>query len=68
MWETIGGGKSKPEKINFDYKSGEPNLSHQHQRGEIPEAPGVYFVDLPFQSALIGGVGAEAECIVSQIT
>jgi putative flavoprotein involved in K+ transport len=43
----------------------------RHQRGIIQEAPGLYFVGLPFQtalsSALLGGVGAEAEYIVEQI-
>lgn len=42
-----------------------------HQRGIVKEAPGLYFVGLPFQtalsSALLGGVGAEAEYIVKQI-
>jgi putative flavoprotein involved in K+ transport len=43
----------------------------QHQRGVVQNAPGLYFVGLHFQSALssalLGGVGAEAECIVKQI-
>jgi putative flavoprotein involved in K+ transport len=43
----------------------------RHQRGVVPEAPGLYFVGLPFQTALssslLGGVGAEARQIVQQI-
>ncbi|MCL5097378.1 MAG: NAD(P)/FAD-dependent oxidoreductase [Candidatus Omnitrophica bacterium] len=43
----------------------------RHQRGIIPEAPGLYFVGLLFQtalsSALLGGVGAEAEYIAKKI-
>lgn len=43
----------------------------RHQRGIVPEAPGLYFIGLPFQtalsSALLGGVGADAEYIVRQI-
>jgi putative flavoprotein involved in K+ transport len=44
----------------------------RHQRGIVPEAPGLYFVGLPFQtalsSALLGGVGADADYIAGQIT
>jgi putative flavoprotein involved in K+ transport len=43
----------------------------QHRRGSVQGAPGLYFVGLPFQtalsSALLGGVGAEASYIVKQI-
>jgi len=43
----------------------------RHQRGIVMEAPGLYFVGLPFQkalsSALLGGVGAEARYIVQQM-
>jgi putative flavoprotein involved in K+ transport len=43
----------------------------RHQRGVIPEAPGLYFAGLPFQtalsSALLGGVGAEARYIVQNM-
>ena len=43
----------------------------RHQRGVVLEAPGLYFVGLPFQtalsSALLGGVGAEARYIVQNI-
>lgn len=43
----------------------------RHKRGIVPEAPGLYFVGLHFQSALssalLGGVGAEAEYIVKQV-
>ena len=43
----------------------------RHQRGVVKGAPGLYFVGLPFQTALssawLGGVGAEAEYIASQI-
>lgn len=43
----------------------------RHKRGVVEEAPGMYFVGLPFQtalsSALLGGVSADAEFITSQI-
>ncbi len=43
----------------------------RHQRGVVQGAPGLYFVGLPFQTALsstlLGGVGAEARYIVQQI-
>jgi putative flavoprotein involved in K+ transport len=43
----------------------------RHNRGVVPEAPGLYFVGLHFQtalsSALLGGVGADAHYIVRQI-
>ena len=43
----------------------------RHDRGVVREAPGLYFVGLHFQtgltSALLGGVGADAQYIVSQI-
>ncbi len=43
----------------------------RHQRGVILEAPGLYFVGLPFQTALssslLGGVGVEAKYIVNQM-
>lgn len=43
----------------------------RHQRGIVREAPGLYFVGLPFQTALssslLGGVGEEAEYIANQI-
>ena len=43
-----------------------------HQMGVVPKAPGLFFVGLPFQtalsSALLGGVGADANYIVRQIT
>jgi putative flavoprotein involved in K+ transport len=43
----------------------------RHQRGIVQGAPGLYFVGLPFQtalsSALLGGVGAEARYIVQQM-
>lgn len=43
----------------------------RHRRGVVPEAPGLYFVGLLFQtalsSALLGGVGEEAEYIVKQL-
>lgn len=42
-----------------------------HQRGVVSSAPGLYFVGLPFQSALssalLGGVGADAAYIVRKI-
>jgi putative flavoprotein involved in K+ transport len=43
----------------------------RHKRGVVQGQPGLYFVGLPFQtalsSALLGGVGAEAGYIVQQI-
>jgi putative flavoprotein involved in K+ transport len=43
----------------------------RHQRGIVQGAPGLYFVGLPFQtaliSALLGGVGVDAAYIVGQI-
>ncbi|HXV42589.1 MAG TPA: NAD(P)-binding domain-containing protein, partial [Anaerolineae bacterium] len=43
----------------------------RHQRGIVSEAPGLYFIGLPFQtalsSALLGGVGADAGYIAGQI-
>ena len=42
-----------------------------HRRGVVPSAPGLYFLGLPFlwsvSSALIGGVGRDAEYIVGRI-
>lgn len=42
------------------------------ERGVVPEAPGLYFVGLRFQhtmaSALIGGVGADADFVARHIT
>jgi putative flavoprotein involved in K+ transport len=44
----------------------------RHQRGVVPEAPGLYFTGLPFQtalsSALIGGAGPDAEYVVRHIS
>ena len=43
----------------------------RHQHGVVPEAPGLYFVGLHFQSALssalMGGVGADANYIVGKM-
>jgi putative flavoprotein involved in K+ transport len=43
----------------------------RHQRGVVPEAPGLYFVGLHFQtgltSSLLGGVGEDARYIVRQM-
>jgi putative flavoprotein involved in K+ transport len=43
----------------------------RHERGVVREAPGLYFVGLPFQtgvtSALLGGVGEDARYITSKI-
>jgi putative flavoprotein involved in K+ transport len=43
----------------------------RHERGVVPEAPGLYFVGLHFQtgltSSLMGGVGEDARYIVRQI-
>ena len=42
-----------------------------HDRGVVPSCPGLYFVGLPFlyslSSALVGGVGRDAEHIVAHI-
>jgi putative flavoprotein involved in K+ transport len=42
-----------------------------HERGVVPAEPGLYFMGLPFQfghnSALIDGVGRDAEYVVSRI-
>ncbi len=42
----------------------------RHLRGVVPEAPGLYFVALPFQTAinstLLGDVGADAQYIARQ--
>jgi putative flavoprotein involved in K+ transport len=42
-----------------------------HQRGVVPSEPGLYFVGLPFlyslTSALVGGVGRDAEYVVQHI-
>ncbi len=42
-----------------------------HERGVVPSEPGLYFIGLPFQfghnSALIDGVGRDAEYVVSRI-
>ena len=50
----------------FD-SSGRP----RHQRGVVPETPGLYFIGLHFQfgltSALLGGVGYDAQYIVRQM-
>lgn len=68
VWAT--GFKPDYHWINlpvFD-ASGRP----RHERGVVPEAPGLYFVGLHFQtgltSALLGGVGEDARYIVRQIT
>jgi putative flavoprotein involved in K+ transport len=43
----------------------------RHERGVVAEAPGLYFLGLRFQhrltSALLGGVGADAEYVVSHL-
>jgi putative flavoprotein involved in K+ transport len=43
-----------------------------HHRGVVDAAPGLYFVGLPLQyslaSSLVGGVGADAQHLVEQIT
>ena len=42
-----------------------------HHRGVVQTEPGLYFLGLPFQSSLlsgvVGGVGADAQYIVTQI-
>ena len=43
----------------------------RHRRGVVPEAPGLYFVGLPFQhsvlSAVVGGVGRDARYLAAQL-
>jgi putative flavoprotein involved in K+ transport len=43
----------------------------RHERGVVKDVPGLFFVGLPFQTALssafLGGVGVDAEYIVNQI-
>lgn len=43
----------------------------EHERGVVDSAPGLYFMGLPFQhtlsSALLGGVGPDAEYVVGHI-
>lgn len=43
----------------------------QHQRGIVSESPGLYFIGLPFQTALsstlLGGISRDAEFVVRQI-
>ena len=43
----------------------------RHQQGVVPEAPGLYFVGLHFQSglasSLLGGVGTDAKYVVDRI-
>jgi putative flavoprotein involved in K+ transport len=47
--------------------SGEP----RHRRGVVPDEPGLYFVGLPLQSTvtsgLVGGVGVDAEQVVTSL-
>jgi hypothetical protein len=44
----------------------------RHEHGVVQQAPGLYFPGLHFQtdltSALLGGVGEDAMCIVSKIS
>jgi len=43
----------------------------RHQRGVVPDAPGLYFLGLRFQhrmtSSLLGGVGHDAEFVASEV-
>jgi len=43
----------------------------RHQRGVVPDAPGLYFLGLRFQhrmtSSLVGGVGHDAEFVASEV-
>jgi putative flavoprotein involved in K+ transport len=49
----------------------EPSGYPRHARGVVPQAPGLYFLGLPFQTALssplLGGVGADARYITGQM-
>ena len=44
----------------------------RHDRGMVPEVPGLYFLGLPFQtslsSSLLGGVGADAGVIARHLS
>jgi len=44
----------------------------RHDRGRVPDMPGLYFLGLPFQvslsSTLLGGVGADAGVLASHLT
>jgi putative flavoprotein involved in K+ transport len=48
-----------------------PDGQVRHERGVVPDQPGLYFVGLPFQSSvasqLVGGVGVDAKYISEQI-
>lgn len=49
----------------------EPTGEPRHERGVVPEAPGLYFVGLPWQSrpnsSLVGGVGADAKYVAKYV-
>lgn len=49
----------------------EPSGEPRHDRGVVPEAPGLYFVGLHWQSrpnsSLIGGVGSDAEHVARHV-
>ena len=61
----------RPDYKWIDLPVFDENGYPRHQRGIVQEAPGLYFVGLPFQtalsSALLGGVGEEAEFIARQV-
>jgi putative flavoprotein involved in K+ transport len=67
VWAT--GFRPRYPWINLDVfeSSGEP----RHEGGVVSEAPGLYFVGLPWQSrlnsSLLGGVGSDAEYVAGYI-
>jgi putative flavoprotein involved in K+ transport len=60
-----------PDFIWIDLPVFDENGTPRHQRGVVPEAKGLYFVGLHFQTALssglMGGVGADASYITGKI-
>lgn len=60
-----------PEFSWIDVDVFQEDGSPRHERGVVPEAPGLYFVGLPWldrlNSSLIGGVGTDAEHIATHI-
>jgi len=61
----------RPDYAWIDLPIFDKNGFPVHTRGVVPGAPGLYFVGLPFQTALssslLGGVGTDADYIVDQI-
>lgn len=61
----------EPEFSWIDVDVFQEDGSPRHERGVVPEAPGLYFVGLPWldrpNSSLIGGVGRDAKHIATHI-